>query len=405
MQIYLVGGAVRDQQLGLPVRERDWVVVGAAPEQLLAQGFKKVGKDFPVFLDPTTHEEYALARTERKSGKGYTGFECYAAPDVTLEQDLSRRDLRINAIAQDKDGTLIDPFDGVSDLKNRLLHHVSPAFREDPLRILRVARFAAYLSAFDFKVATETMQLMQEMVESGELATLSPERVWQETHKALLTTDPRPYFEVLRSSGALAFLWPDLDRLWGVPQPAQHHPEIDTGLHVMMALRQAALMTDDPCTRFAVLCHDLGKGQSPVHEWPSHRGHEARGVALIAAFADRYRIPKDYRDLAILTSRFHLHCHKVFELKPKTILRTLESMDAFRRPERFEQFLIACEADAKGRLGLESRDYPEAERFRMAYKIAQDVPIKPLIAEGFSGADLGEHLRMARVRALEAELR
>ena len=276
MEIYLVGGAIRDQLLGLPVCERDWVVVGATPQQLIVQGFKKVGKDFPVFLHPQTHEEYALARTERKVGKGYTGFECYAAEDVTLEQDLKRRDLRINAIAQTASGEIIDPFEGRADLENRLLRHVSDAFSEDPLRILRVARFAARLAPFEFKVAEETLGLMREMVTQDELDTLAPERIWQETVRALKESDPRPYFLVLRACGALERLWPALDKLWGIPQLEKYHPEIDTGLHVMIVLKEACLLSNDPVTRFAALCHDLGKGETPLSEWPSHRGHEAR---------------------------------------------------------------------------------------------------------------------------------
>lgn len=404
MNIYLVGGAVRDQLLGLSIHERDWVVVGADPSALLSQGFKQVGKDFPVFLDPKTHEEYALARTERKSGKGYTGFDCYAAPDVTLDQDLSRRDLRINAMAQSTTGEIIDPFQGQQDLNDRILRHVSPAFAEDPLRILRVARFAASLAAFHFKVAPETLDLMRSMVEADELEALVPERVWQETQKALKTSDPTQYFLVLRACGALARLWPDLDKLWGIPQPPQHHPEVDTGVHVMMVLAQASGLSQDPITRFAALCHDLGKGRTPAHEWPSHRGHEERGVALIRDFCERYRVPHAYRDLAIITSRFHLHCHKIDELKPKTILQTLEKMDAFRQPDRFAQFLIACEADAKGRTDREHIDYVQAAKFHTAYQCAKAVDVTPLIHAGAQGAVLGQRLHQARIRAIEQAL-
>jgi tRNA nucleotidyltransferase (CCA-adding enzyme) len=401
MNIYLVGGAVRDQLLGLSVQERDWVVVGAHPSDLLSQGFKQVGKDFPVFLDPKTQEEYALARTERKTGKGYTGFDCYAAPDVRLEQDLSRRDLTINAMAQAPDGTLIDPFKGQKDLKDRILRHVSPAFSEDPLRILRIARFAATLAGFHFSIAAETLDLMRSMVEADELEALVPERVWQETHKALCGADPTQYFLVLRACGALKRLWPDLDKLWGIPQPPRYHPEVDTGVHVMMVLGQATQLSQDPITRFAALCHDLGKGQTPAHEWPSHHGHEERGVALIRAFCERYRVPHVYRDLAIITSRFHLHCHKIEELKPSTILQTLEKMDAFRQPDRFYQFLIACEADAKGRTDRTTIDYVQAGRFREAYELAKAVEAAPLIAAGATGEVLGQRLHQARVRALE----
>ncbi len=401
MNIYLVGGAVRDQLLDLSVQERDWVVVGAHPEQLLSQGFKQVGKDFPVFLDPKTHEEYALARTERKTGKGYTGFDCYAAPDVTLEQDLSRRDLTINAIAKAPDGTLIDPFSGQKDLKDRILRHVSPAFSEDPVRILRIARFAATLASFHFKIAAETLDLMRRMVEAHTLEDLVPERVWQETQKALCGSDPTQYFLVLRACGALKRLWPDLDKLWGIPQPPRYHPEVDTGVHVMMVLAQASVLSQDPITRFAALCHDLGKGQTPKHEWPSHHGHEERGVALIRGFCERYRVSHAYRDLAIITSRFHLHCHKIEELKPTTILQTLEKMDAFRQPDRFYQFLIACEADAKGRTDRTTIDYVQAGRFREAYELAKAVAVAPLIAAGATGEVLGRRLHQARVKAIE----
>lgn len=402
MKIYLVGGAIRDQLLGLSISERDWVVVGATPQQLIAQGFKKVGKDFPVFLHPQTQEEYALARTERKVGKGYAGFECYAAVDVTLEQDLKRRDLRINAMAQTEKGEIVDLFEGQADLNNRLLRHVSDAFSEDPLRVLRVARFAARLAPFEFKVAKETLDLMRRMVSEGELDTLASERIWQETLRALKEKDPRPYFLVLRACGALKHLWPALDKLWGVPQPEKHHPEIDTGLHVMMVLKEACLLSDDPLVRFAALCHDLGKGETPLSEWPSHRGHEARGVPLIHHFCDRYRLPNDYRDLAILTSRFHLHCHRIFELKPQTIVKTLEGLDAFRKPTRFKQFLIACEADARGRLHAASVDYPQAARFEDAYNITKAIPVQPLIQQGFQGVQLGQQIHQARVVALNS---
>ncbi len=405
MKTYLVGGAVRDQLLGLPVQERDWVVVGAHPAELLDAGFRQVGKDFPVFLDPKTHEEYALARTERKTGKGYTGFDCYAAPDVSLEQDLSRRDMTINAIAKAEDGTLIDPFQGQRDLEQRLLRHVSPAFSEDPVRVLRVARLAATLAPFNFQVAPETLDLMRGMVEADELEALVPERVWQETQKALRSADPTRYFLVLRACGALARLWPDLDKLWGIPQPPRYHPEIDTGVHVMMVLEQATQLSPDPITRFAALCHDLGKGQTPIHEWPSHRGHEERGVALIRNFCDHYRVPNAYRDLAIITSRFHLHCHKIEELKPKTILQTLEKMDAFRQPDRFYQFLIACEADAKGRIHHTPLHYGQAARFQEAYDLAKAVEVAPLIAAGATGEVLGQRLHQARVRAIEGSFR
>lgn len=401
MQIYLVGGAVRDKLLGLPQRERDWVIVGGTPEALLAEGYKPVGKDFPVFLHPQTQEEYALARTERKTGKGYYGFECYASPDVTLEEDLSRRDLTINAMATTERGEIIDPFQGQADLKNKTLRHVSSAFAEDPVRILRVARFAARFAPLGFTVAPETINLMRSMVASNEVDELVAERVWQEMHRALGEADPTQFFLVLRACGALQRIWPALDKLWGIPQPEQHHPEIDTGIHVMMVLGISAKLSQERLTRFAALCHDLGKGESPPEMWPSHRGHEERGVPLIQAFCKRYRVPKEYGDLAKLVSRFHLHCHRVFELKPTTLLKTLERLDAFRQPERFEKFLLACEADARGRLGRETASYPQADRMREVLQVAKAVLIKPLIDAGLEGAALGVRLHQQRARAIE----
>lgn len=401
MEIYLVGGAVRDKLLGLPVRERDWVVVGATSQEMLKKGFKKVGKDFPVFLHPKTKEEYALARTERKTGKGYYGFECYSSSDVTLEEDLLRRDITINAMAEDEAGQIIDPYHGQRDLKQRILRHVSPAFKEDPVRILRIARFAARLEPFGFRVANETLDLMNTMVISGEIEALVKERVWQEIVKALDTDKPSEFFLVLRSCGALEHLWPSLDKLWGIPQPIQHHPEIDTGIHTMMALLEVAKLTKDTATRFATICHDLGKGETPPEEWPRHKGHEERGVELIRIFCDKYKVPREYKDLAVLVSRFHLHCHKVFELKPKTILKALEKLDAFRKPKRLEQFLIACQADANGRLGREEKKYPQAERLREAYEIAKAVDIKPLIEAGLAGVELGQKLRQKRIKAIK----
>lgn len=404
LNIYLVGGAVRDKFLGHPYSERDWVVVGATEEEMLKDGFKRVGKDFPVFIHPETKEEYALARTERKKGKGYYGFECHASPDVTLEEDLLRRDLTINAMAEDKDGNLIDPYGGQSDLNNKILRHVSPAFSEDPVRILRLARFAAKLAPFGFTVFPETIELMKSMVSAGEVDELVPERVWQEMARALKEPNPNQFFLVLRNCDALAKLWPALNALWGVPQKIEYHPEIDTGIHTMMALEQAAKFTEDPVTRFAALCHDLGKGATPPNEWPSHHGHEERGVPLIQEFCRRYRAPKEYRDLAILVSRYHLHCHRVFELTAKTLAKTLESLDAFRQPERFEKFLIACKADATGRLGLQDKPYPEADRMREMFKIAKEIDVQSLIEAGFEGAVLGEKIHEARVSAIKAKL-
>lgn len=405
MQIYLVGGAVRDELLGLPARERDWVVVGARPAELLAQGFKPVGKDFPVFLHPQTGEEYALARTERKTGPGYRGFETLFSPDVTLEQDLERRDLTINAIAQDPDsGALIDPFGGQRDLRDRSLRHVSPAFVEDPVRILRVARFAARFAPLGFTVAAETVQVMREIAARGELDALVSERVWQETQRALELPAPARFFEVLRAADALPKIFPELYALFGVPQPERWHPEIDSGVHTLMVLEQAAKLSDDPVVRFAALTHDLGKGTTPPDEWPRHIAHEQRGVALVEAVCDRLRIPNSYRELAVLVSRYHLEAHRVEELRTGTLLDLLEHTDAFRRPARFEQFVLACEADARGRKGLENRDYPQAEYLRRARAAAAGVTLEPAERDGLNGQQIAQKLRRARLAAL-AELR
>lgn len=401
MEIYLVGGAVRDKQLGVPVGEKDWVVVGATPEEMLSKGFKQVGKDFPVFLHPKTKEEYALARTERKTGKGYYGFETNTSKTVTLEEDLSRRDITINAMAETENGKIVDPFQGLTDLKNKILRHVTLAFKEDPVRILRIARFAARFVPRGFKIAEETLDLMRAMVEDGEVDALVPERVWQEMHRALGEPDPTQFFLSLKECGALQRLWPTLDKLWGIPQPATYHPEIDTGIHVMMALKMALKLSADKITCFAVLCHDLGKGITPKEEWPSHRGHEESGVPLIQEFCNRYKVPNEYRDLAILVSRYHLHCHKVFELKSSTLLTTLERLDAFRKPERFERFLLACEADARGRLGLENKPYEQADKMRRAFETAKSVDIKPFIEAGLVGEALKQRIHQERVRAID----
>ncbi len=404
MEIYLVGGAVRDSLLGLPVRERDYVVVGAIPadiETMLAQGYSQVGKDFPVFLHPRTKEEYALARTERKSAPGYHGFVVHAAPDVTLEDDLARRDLTINAIAQAADGTLIDPYGGTRDLQARLLRHVSPAFVEDPVRLLRVARFAARFASLGFRVANETLDLMRRMVENGEVDALVPERVWQEIVKALATDHPARFFEVLRETGALARLLPELDALFGVPQPAQHHPEIDTGVHSLMVLQQAVRLGADTPTRLAALLHDLGKGVTPPELWPHHYGHERRGAHLVERMAERLRMPAHDRDLAIMTARWHTHAHKAFELRPSTLLKLLEGLDALRRPERFAQFLLACEADARGRGGFEERPYPQADYLCQALATTKAVAVQPLLERGLRGEALGQALAQERTRALK----
>ena len=402
MEIYMVGGAVRDTLLGLPVKDRDWVVTGATPDEMLALGYRQVGRDFPVFLHPETHEEYALARTERKTAAGYTGFVVHAEPDVSLEEDLLRRDLTINAIAQASDGRLIDPFGGADDIQRCVLRHVSDAFSEDPLRLLRVARFAARFAALGFKVADDTLLLMRKIVVDDEAQSLVPERVWIETLRALGEQQPACYFDVLRQCGALEVIFPELDRLFGVPQTEKHHPEIDTGVHVMMALERAAELSADTRVRFAVLMHDLGKAETPEAEWPRHIAHEQRGVALVKGLCQRLRVPKEYRELAILASRFHTHCHRAAELKASTLLKTLEKLDAFRRPERFEHFLLVCEADARGRLGYESSAYPQAEIFRLALQAARKVDIKSIVAEGLNGSAVAERIHKQRIAAISS---
>ena len=400
MDIYLVGGAVRDELLGLPVAERDWVVVGATPELLLKDGFRPVGKDFPVFLHPHTHEEYALARTERKTAPGYHGFQVHAAPDVTLEDDLRRRDLTINAMARDAEGRLIDPWNGACDLEQRWLRHVSPAFAEDPVRILRIARFSARYAPLGFRIAPETLDLMQRMVASGEVDHLVAERVWAETVRALDEAQPERFIQTLRDCGALARIFPELDRLFGVPQPPAHHPEVDTGVHTLMALAQAVRLGADPVTRFAVLMHDLGKGTTPPEEWPRHLTHEQRGAELVRVLSQRLRVPNMYRELGVLTARYHTHAHRALELRPKTLLNLLQGLDALRKPQRFEQFLLACEADARGRLGLEERAYPQAELLRQVQHAAAHVAARTLVAQGLSGLALVEALFQARLAAI-----
>jgi len=401
MKIYQVGGAVRDRLLGLPVKDRDWVVVGATPEQMIALGYKPVGRDFPVFLHPQSAEEYALARTERKTAPGYTGFVVNTSPDVTLEQDLMRRDLTINAMALDENGDLIDPCNGRDDVAHGILRHVSPAFVEDPLRVLRVARFAA---RFGFTVAGPTLELMKQITASGELDALVAERVWLETERALGEDRASLFFTVLQDCGALARVFPELDGLYGVPQPEHYHPEIDSGVHTMMVLDQACRLSSDTTVRFAALVHDLGKAATPRAQWPAHRDHEARGVELVNHLCDRYRIPKKYRDLAVIVTRHHLDCHRVAELRPVTIINKLESMDAFRRPDRFEQFLLACEADARGRKGLEQCAYPQAGRFRDLLAAANRIDTKSLPINELDGKDMGEAIRQLRIEAVDREL-
>jgi len=402
MKTYLVGGAVRDELLDYPHKEKDWVVVGATPEDMLAAGFQQVGKDFPVFLHPETKEEYALARTERKTSPGYKGFDVHATPDVTLEQDLLRRDLTINAIAKDEAGEIIDPFNGLQDIHDRILRHVSPAFAEDPVRILRVARFAARYLHLGFIVADETMQLMKQMVEDGEVDALVPERVWQEMEKALGERSPSRFIEVLRDCGALERILPELDRLFGVPQPEEHHPEIDTGIHTLMVLHQACRLSDDTEVRFAALMHDLGKGVTPESEWPHHIEHEARGADIVLDVCKRLRIPNEYRDLAERTARFHLHYHRALELKPSTVVNTLEQLDAFRKPQRFEKFLLASEADARGRPGHEDSTFPQGAYFRTAFEQAQKVDIRSLVEQGYSNKELADRIREERARLVSA---
>jgi tRNA nucleotidyltransferase (CCA-adding enzyme) len=403
MDIYLVGGAVRDRLLGRPVVERDFVVVGATPESLLGLGYRPVGKDFPVFLHPQTGEQYALARTERKTGPGYYGFATRFSPDVTLEEDLVRRDLTINAMAESASGAIVDPWGGRRDLAARVLRHVSPAFAEDPLRVLRVARFAARFAPLGFTVAPETLELMRGMAASGEMAALVPERVWTETERALGEPRPVAYFEVLRDCGALAVVFPELAALDGVPQPPQWHPEIDTGVHTRQVLEVAAELSADTAVLFAALVHDLGKGLTPRVEWPHHFGHEEAGARLIEEMAGRLRIPNGHRELALLVARHHGRAHRVAEQRPGTVLELLETADAFRRPERFERFLLACEADARGRgPELRARPYPQAARLRAALAAAAAVRPDPELLAGATGPVIAERLRAARIEAIRA---
>lgn len=402
MQIYKVGGAVRDRLLGRSVTEVDWVVVGATTEQMLELGYRPVGADFPVFLHPQTGEEYALARTERKSGRGYGGFTFHASPEVSLEEDLIRRDLTVNAMAEDDHGRLIDPYHGQRDLKARVLRHVSPAFAEDPLRVLRVARFAARYAPLGFSVAEPTLELMRQLAESGELAALTPERTWKEISRALLEPRPDIFIQVLRDCGALAALLPEVDALFGVPQPAAHHPEIDTGAHVLSVLRQCAEHDQPLSVHWACLLHDVGKGVTPPSEWPRHIAHEHRGVRLIQAINTRCKVPRDCAELAVLVGEFHTHGHRALELRPSTLLELLQRFDVYRRPQRFAEFIAACEMDARGRLGLEQRDYPQARYLLGAAQTAREVAVQPLLAQGLKGKELGEALERARLQALKA---
>jgi tRNA nucleotidyltransferase (CCA-adding enzyme) len=400
MQVYLVGGAVRDALLGLPVKERDWVVVGSTRDELLRLKYREVGRDFPVFLHPDTHEEYALARLERKVSPGYRGFAVEFGPEVSLEEDLARRDLTINAIAQAEDGSLLDPYDGRRDLQARVLRHVSPAFIEDPVRILRVARFAARFSSLGFHVAPETMALMRAMVERGEVNALVAERVWQETEKALHEPGAGMFFTVLRECGALKVIYPEIDALFGVPQPERWHPEIDTGVHTLMVLDQAVRLSSDVKVRFAALVHDLGKAATPPAEWPGHKGHEERSVELIEALSERLRLPNEYRDLSVIVARYHGNVHRAFDLRPKTILGILEKTDALRRPERFAQALLACEADSRGRLGLEQVPYPQREYLQAARDAAAAIKPTPQDIAEHAGPQIAELLHTRRLEAI-----
>lgn len=400
MKTYLVGGAVRDALLNLPVKDKDWVVVGATPEAMLSEGYEQVGRDFPVFLHPVTHEEYALARTERKNGSGYTGFVCYSAPDVTLEQDLARRDLTVNAIAQDKNGNLVDPYHGREDIQQRQLRHVSAAFNEDPLRVLRVARFAARFAHLGFSVADETLALMRSMAASGELDTLTPERVWKETERALQTHSPQVYFQVLRDCGALAVLFPELDNLYGVPAPAKWHPEIDTGVHTLMTLAIAAQLSDDVAVRFATLFHDVGKALTPPEKWPSHHGHGLAGVPLVADVCQRLRVPNAIRDLALLVTEFHDVVHTISRQPAEALVALFDRLDAWRKPQRIEQIALTSEADARGRTGFENNAYPQGDYLRQAFDIVLNVSTKEVVAAGYKGAEVREELTRRRVAAL-----
>ena len=401
MQIYLVGGAVRDQLLHYPVKDKDYLVTGATVKQMLELGYQQVGKSFPVFLHPESNQEYALARTELKQGKGYTGFICDFSPEITLEQDLIRRDLTINAMAQNTNGEIIDPYNGQQDLENKLLRHVSPAFVEDPLRVLRVARFAARYHHLGFTVADETIVLMREIANSGELNTLVAERVWQETQSALSEKSPQIYFQVLRQCDGLSEVFPELDKLWGVPNPEKWHPEVDTGVHTMMALEQATLLSDSLPMRFATLTHDLGKALTPEAKWPSHHGHEKTGLTAIAQLCERVKAPNEYRELAMIVSEYHTHCHKAFELKPSSVIKLFDNIDVWRKPERFELFLLACTADLRGRTGFEQNEYPQAQYLAECYQKANLVSVKNIVQQGFKGAAIREQVAKERIEVIK----
>ncbi|HHF5803037.1 multifunctional CCA addition/repair protein [Haemophilus influenzae] len=407
MKVYLVGGAVRDQLLGLPVKDRDWIVVGADPATLLSLGYQQVGKDFPVFLNPKTKEEYALARTERKSSAGYTGFICDFSPTITLEQDLIRRDLTINAMAQSEDGEIIDPYGGKQDLENRILRHISPAFSEDPLRVLRVARFAARYHSLGFKIASETLALMAELALSGELQHLTAERVWLETEKALNEKNPEIYFETLHKTGALSVLFSEIDALYGVPNPVKHHPEVDSFIHTMLVLKQAVNLTENnpilnkSAVRFAAICHDLGKALTPQNILPHHYGHEQAGIKPTRSLCKRLKVPSYFQELAELTCEFHTHIHKAFELRAETVITLFNRFDVWRKPQRFQEFLQVCLADTRGRTGFETKDYPQIDYINQLLHAANEVDVQQVIADGFEKQAIKNELTKRRILAVK----
>lgn len=405
LQAYLVGGAVRDELLGRNVADRDWVVVGSTPEEMQRLGYEQIGNEFPCFLHPVTKEEYALARTERKSGAGHKGFVCDFDPNITLEEDLIRRDLTINAIAKNDSGDYVDPCGGIDDLNQKVLRHVSPAFVEDPLRVLRVARFAARYKDLGFSVHASTLELMNQLAQQGELNTLTPERVWKEISRALTEPNPSEFFRVLKACDALGKILPELDALFGVPQTAQYHPEIDTGEHVMLSIDYARRAFNDALITYAVLLHDLGKGITPRELWPKHIDHENLGLPLSDAVSKRLRVPKDYRELANAVTKHHLRAHCLQEMKPSSVLRLLEDLDGFRRPVRVEQFIAACESDARGRLGLENKPYPQAQYLLTALHAAKSVDVQPLLDKGYRGLDLAEQLRQIRIKDVKKALK
>ena len=407
MKVYLVGGAVRDQLLGFPVKDRDWIVVGATPATLLSLGYQQVGKDFPVFLNPKTKEEYALARTERKASAGYTGFICDFSPTITLEQDLIRRDLTINAMAQSEDGEIIDPYGGKQDLENRMLRHISPAFSEDPLRVLRVARFAARYHSLGFKIASETLALMAELAQSGELQHLTAERVWLETEKALNEKNPEIYFETLHKTGALSVLFPEIDALYGVPNPVKHHPEVDSFIHTMLVLKQAVNLTENnpilnkSAVRFAAICHDLGKALTPQNILPHHYGHEQAGIKPTKSLCKRLKVPSYFQELAELTCEFHTHIHKAFELRAETVITLFNRFDVWRKPQRFQEFLQVCLADTRGRTGFENKDYPQIDYINQLLHAANEVDVQQVIADGFEKQEIRNELTKRRILAVK----